>query len=108
MRTSFLRAFDEDKQSRLAIRERDAHNLFFRSDYHWIDIGRELFNTLISKHKHNNITVNASTYAVSFYKSMGWKLTERQNHHGLTSIPIKCYFYMMKTIAQFLENLIHS
>lgn len=90
---SFLGAFEENKLiGILAIRERDAHiSLFFvRSDYHRMGIGRELFNTLISKHKYDNITVNASTYAIPFYKSIGFKkLTEEQNHHGLISTPMK-------------------
>ncbi len=90
---SFLGAFEEDKLiGTLAIRELDAHiSLFFvRSDYHRMGIGRELFNALISKHKYDDITVNASTYAIPFYKSMGFKkLAEKQNHHGLTSTPMK-------------------
>ncbi len=90
---SFLGAFEEDKLiGTLAIRELDAHiSLFFvRSDYHRMGIGRELFNALISKHKYDDITVNASTYAIPFYKSMGFKkLAEKQNYHGLTSTPMK-------------------
>jgi len=89
---TFLGAFDGDKLiGTLAFKKRDGHlSLFFvHSDYHRMGVGRNLFNTFLSQYKFNEITVNSSTYAVPFYESLGFKkLAEKQNYHGLISVPL--------------------
>lgn len=93
---TFLGAFHEEKLiGTLAFRERDNHlSLFFiLPDFHRRGIGRRLFDTLVSDNDYDEITVNASTYAVPFYESLGFHvLAEPQNYHGLISVPMKWRF----------------
>lgn len=90
---SFIGAFDGGKLiGTLAFRNRDNHlSLFFiRREYHRKGIGQSLFNTAIANGDFREITVNASTYAVPFYESLGFrKLSEAQNYKGLVSVPMK-------------------
>lgn len=92
-RLTFLGAFDDDSLiGTLAFREKEGHiSLFFiRPDYHRMGIGRRLFKAMTSMHEYDEMTVSASTCAVPFYESMGFKKTaEKQNQGGLASIPMK-------------------
>lgn len=76
----------------LAFHQRDKHiSLFFvHSDYHRRGIGRDLFSVLSNAEEHSVMTVNSSTYAVSFYESLGFKkLGVAQSYYGLVSVPMK-------------------
>lgn len=90
---SFLGAFDGTKLvGTLAFRERDNHlSLFFvHRDYHRMGIGKRLFDALLSGKGRLEMSVNASTHAVPFYESLGFRrLSEAQNYRGLISVPMK-------------------
>lgn len=65
---------------------------FIKPMYHRKGIGRKLFNYAYASDGCNvtEITVNASTYAVPFYESLGFKsIGGIQCHHGLTSVPMR-------------------
>ena len=99
----------------LAIREKDQHlSMFFiHPDYHRKGIGRALFTFAIQEHPYRSITVNSSTYAVPFYKSLGFlPLNGPQNYHGLISVPMKRTSFRLRpwqksdttSLARYLNN----
>ena len=65
---------------------------FIKPIYHRRGIGRKLFDYAYTLNglSTTEITVNASTYAVPFYESLGFQpIGDAQCYHGLTSIPMK-------------------
>ena len=72
-------AFDED------------NSLFFiKEEYHRKGIGRKLFDALIADNPVPGMTVNSSSYAVPFYRSLGFKeVKEPQVTNGLRYVPMK-------------------
>ena len=62
---------------------------FINPDYHRKGIGRELFNCAYANQIVNKITVNSSSYAISFYECLGFsKTTEEQETDGLRYTPM--------------------
>lgn len=65
---------------------------FIKPMYHRKGIGRKLFDYAYASDGCNvtEITVNASTYAVPFYESLGFQsIGDAQCYQGLTSVPMK-------------------
>ena len=65
---------------------------FIKPIYHRRGIGRKLFDYAYTLNglSTTEITVNASTYAVPLYESLGFQpIGDAQCYHGLTSIPMK-------------------
>ena len=82
-------AFDEARLvGVMAVKDEGKHiSLFFiREEYHRKGIGRRLFEeTSVPE-----MTVNSSTYAVPFYKSLGFEqVQEPQITNGLKYVPMK-------------------
>ncbi|WP_455639268.1 GNAT family N-acetyltransferase [Parabacteroides sp.] len=76
----------------LGIKEENNHiSLFFLKPEHLRKgIGKKLFNYMMSNNPASEITVNSSSYAVPFYKSLGFKATGgKQCVNGLTFFPMK-------------------
>lgn len=114
---TFWGAFEETGalMGMLAMREKDQHlSMFFiHPDYHRQGIGRALFTFAIQEHPYRSITVNSSTYAVPFYKSLGFlHLDGPQNYHGLISVPMKRTSFRLRpwqksdttSLARYLNN----
>ena len=69
-------AFDEARLvGVMAVKDEGKHiSLFFiREEYHRKGIGRRLFDAFIEEISVPEMTVNSSTYAVPFYKSLGFE-----------------------------------
>lgn len=76
----------------LATKNEGKHiSLFFiRKEYHRKGIGKRLFDALIADNPVPEMTVNSSSYAVPFYRSLGFKETqEAQVTNGLRYVPMK-------------------
>ena len=86
-------AFDEDNLvGVLATKNHGEHiSLFFiKEEYHRKGIGRKLFDALIADNPVFGMTVNSSSYAVPFYRSLGFReVKEPQVTNGLRYIPMK-------------------
>ena len=86
-------AFDEDNLvGVLATKNHGEHiSLFFiKEEYHRKGIGRKLFDALIADNPVPGMTVNSSSYAVPFYRSLGFKeVKEPQVTNGLRYVPMK-------------------
>lgn len=87
--------------------------VFIRPEHHRKGIGKALFAFAIQKHPYQNITVNSSTYAVPFYKNLGFiPLDDARNYHGLVSVPMKRFSFRLRawqisdvpSLAQYLNN----
>ena len=72
-------------------RERQHISLFFvLSHYHRQGIGKSLFDYMMSNCNFTYITVNSSTYAETFYTSLGFKkVGEKEINKGIVSIPME-------------------
>ena len=76
----------------MAVKDEGKHiSLFFiREEYHRKGIGRRLFDAFIEETSVPEMTVNSSTYAVPFYKSLGFEqVQEPQITNGLKYVPMK-------------------
>lgn len=86
-------AFDEARLvGVMAVKDEGKHiSLFFiREEYHRKGIGRRLFDAFIEETSVPEMTVNSSTYAVPFYKSLGFEqVQEPQITNGLKYVPMK-------------------
>lgn len=86
-------AFNEDNLvGVLATKNQGEHiSLFFiKKEYHRKGIGRRLFGALIGDNPVPGMTVNSSSYAVSFYRSLGFReVKEPQVTNGLRYVPMK-------------------
>ena len=86
-------AFDEARLvGVMAVKDERKHiSLFFiREAYHRKGIGRRLFDAFIEETSVPEMTVNSSTYAVPFYKSLGFEqVQEPQITNGLKYVPMK-------------------
>ena len=86
-------AFDEARLvGVMAVKDEGKHiSLFFiREEYHRKGIGRRLFDAFIEEISVPEMTVNSSTYAVPFYKSLGFEqVQEPQITNGLKYVPMK-------------------
>ena len=86
-------AFDEDNLvGVLATKNHGEHiSLFFiKEEYLRKGIGRKLFDALIADNPVPGMTVNSSSYAVPFYRSLGFKeVKEPQVTNGLRYVPMK-------------------
>ena len=71
--------------------ERQHISLFFvLPHYHQQGIGKSLFDYMMSNCNFTYITVNSSTYAETFYTSLGFKkVGEKEINKGIVSIPMK-------------------
>lgn len=95
--------------------------LFVRPEYHRKGIGKALFKFAVKNHPTIEITVNSSTYAIPFYKKIGFTTSgDKQGYHGLYSTPMRRYhaiitqktFYTLRTwqwkdapaLASYLNN----
>ncbi len=76
-------------------RERQHISLFFvLPHYHRRGIGTLLFDYMMSNCNFTYITVNSSTYAETFYTSLGFKkVGEKEINKGIVSIPMERYNY---------------
>lgn len=114
---TFWGAFDETGTlvGMLAIRKKDLHiSMFFiHPAYHRKGIGRMLFTFAMQEYPYRSVTVNSSTSAIPFYKSLGFlPLDEPQNNHGLVSVPMKRTSFRLRpwkpsdvpSLAQYLNN----
>ena len=72
-------------------RERQHISLFFvLPHYHRQGIGKSLFDYMMSNCNFTYITVNSSTYAETFYTSLGFKkVGKKEINKGIVSIPMK-------------------
>ena len=72
-------------------RERQHISLFFvLPHYHRRGIGTLLFDYMMSNCNFTYITVNSSTYAETFYTSLGFKkVGEKEINKGIVSIPME-------------------
>ncbi|RGN40427.1 GNAT family N-acetyltransferase [Bacteroides oleiciplenus] len=86
-------AFDGDNLvGVLATKNEGEHiSLFFiKKEYHRKGIGRKLFDALIGDDPVSGMTVNSSSYAVPFYRSLGFReVKEPQVTNGLRYVPMK-------------------
>lgn len=86
-------AFDGDNLvGVLATKNEGEHiSLFFiKKEYHRKGIGRKLFDALIGDAPVSGMTVNSSSYAVPFYRSLGFReVKEPQVTNGLRYVPMK-------------------
>lgn len=76
----------------MALRDEYTHiSLFFiKPDYHRKGIGKLLFQSATKDHQFVEITVNSSTYAVPFYRNLGFAVVgKKQTQNGISSIPMK-------------------
>ena len=66
-------------------------SLFFvLPHYHRQGIGKSLFDYMMSNCNFTYITVNSSTYAETFYTSLGFKkVGKKEINKGIVSIPMK-------------------
>ena len=83
---------DVYKRQVMAVKDEGKHiSLFFiRKEYHRKGIGRRLFDAFIEEISVPEMTVNSSTYAVPFYKSLGFEqVQEPQITNGLKYVPMK-------------------
>lgn len=63
---------------------------FIDKAYHRKGWGKQLFNAAMQGNPEQAITVNSSTYAVPFYRRLGFEvLADPQNYHGLISVPMR-------------------
>ena len=71
--------------------ERKHISLFFiNPEYHRKGIGSKLFDFVLQDQPMQELTVNSSSYAVSFYQSIGFeKVSEKQETNGLKYTPMK-------------------
>ena len=72
-------------------RERQHISLFFvLPHYHRRGIGTLLFDYMMSNCNFTYITVNSSTYAETFYTSLGFKkVGKKEINKGIVSIPME-------------------
>lgn len=86
-------AFDGEKLiGVLGIKNERKHiSLFFiNPEYHRKGIGSKLFDFVLQNQPMQELTVNSSSYAVSFYQSIGFeKVSEKQETNGLKYTPMK-------------------
>ncbi len=78
----------------IALKNKGEHiSLFFiRPKYHRKGIGQALFQYAINDCPSEIMTVNSSTYAIPVYEKLGFAVIgEKQNYHGLCSIPMRRY-----------------
>lgn len=76
----------------LGIRNNGKHiSLFFiQPEHHRKGIGKKLFDYMENDYPVHEMTVNSSTYAVPFYKRMGFEQTnDKQTTNGITYVPMK-------------------
>ncbi|KKB48484.1 GNAT family N-acetyltransferase [Parabacteroides gordonii] len=76
----------------MGIKNENNHiSLFFiKPEHHRKGIGKKLFNYMMADNPALEMTVNSSSYAVPFYKSLGFKeVGEKQCINGLTFFPMK-------------------
>ena len=65
---------------------------FIRQEYHRQGLGKALFQYAVHTCPSVEMTVNSSTYAIPFYKNLGFAVIgEKQNYHGLCSTPMRRY-----------------
>ena len=71
--------------------ERQHISLFFvLPHYHQQGIGKSLFDYMMSNCNFTYITVNSSTYAETFYASLGFKkVGKKELNKGIVSIPME-------------------
>ena len=72
-------------------REKQHISLFFvLPHYHRQGIGKSLFDYVMSECNFTYITVNSSTYAETFYASLGFKkVGKKELNKGIVSIPME-------------------
>lgn len=91
----------------MAFRDEDKHiSLFFiKPEYHRKGIGRLLFQSVINDHPLAEMTVNSSTYAVPFYRNLGFVITgKRQTQNGISSVPMKRVFDYKDCYSDYLHH----
>lgn len=90
---SIFGAFDNDILiGIIGTKNRGMHiSLFFISpNYQRMGIGKKLFDNTYANQIVSEITVNSSSYAVSFYKNLGFsKMADQQEISGLRYTPMK-------------------
>lgn len=63
---------------------------FIRKEYQRKGWGRKLFGFAVQDHPVKEMTVNSSSYAVNFYRSLGFEPTgEKQQKNGIIFTPMK-------------------
>lgn len=86
-------AFEQNKLiGILGIKNNRKHiSLFFiQPEHHRKGIGKKLFDYMENDHPADEMTVNSSTYAVPFYKHLGFEQTnDKQTTNGMTYVPMK-------------------
>ena len=91
----FYGSFDNEALTGiLGIKSNGKHiSLFFiKPEYHRHGLGKKLFHYASTLHPSIETTVNSSTYAIPFYRSLGFAVVgEKQNYHGLCSTPMRRY-----------------
>lgn len=64
--------------------------LFIKPEHHRKGIGKKLFDYMENDYPAYEMTVNSSTYAVPFYKRLGFEQTnDKQTTNGITYVPMK-------------------
>lgn len=63
---------------------------FIKPEHHRKGIGKKLFDYMENDSPVSEMTVNSSTYAIPFYKQLGFEPTgEIQSVNGMTFLPMK-------------------
>lgn len=82
--------------------------LFVRPEFHRRGIGGKLFDFAIKDNPVSEMTVNSSTYAIEFYRSVGFEPTnEKQETNGLKYTPMKRVIKLMSDrllLRPFIES----
>lgn len=86
-------AFEEERLVGIMATKNEGKHIslfFIRKEFHKKGIGKLLFHYALQDCPMREISVNSSTYAVSFYQSLGFKkIDEKQETNGITYTPMK-------------------